>query len=126
MGPVRTRWRAAQHALRSTRGTRFSRWTIRSPDGHLAVQNARVLVPSDPLTIVPLAIALATVMQSAEAAILLATNIGGDSDSVASIAGSILGARFPETVNEKWYTVVENVNDHHLIALGEDLAELRH
>ena len=39
--------------------------------------------PDHPLTIVPLAIALATVMRSAEAAILLTTNIGGDSDSVA-------------------------------------------
>ena len=81
--------------------------------------------PDHPLTIVPLAIALATVMQSAEAAILLATNIGGDSDSVASIAGSILAARFPETVNEQWYAVVEAVNDHGLTALAEDLAELR-
>lgn len=34
------------------------------------------------MTIVPLALGLATVMQSAEDAILLATNIGGDSDSV--------------------------------------------
>ena len=81
--------------------------------------------PNGPLTIVPLAIALATVMSSAEAAILLAANIGGDSDSVASIAGSILGARWPETVNEKWYAVVEGVNDHRLTALAEDLAELR-
>ncbi len=82
--------------------------------------------PDAPLTIVPLAIALATVMQSAEAAILLATNIGGDSDSVASIAGAILGARCPETVNEKWYSAVEAVNDHRLTALGEALSALRH
>ena len=52
--------------------------------------------PNGPLTIVPLALALGTVMPSAEAAILLATNIGGDSDSVASIAGAILGARYPK------------------------------
>jgi ADP-ribosylglycohydrolase len=51
--------------------------------------------PNGPLTIVPLALALGTVMPSAEAGILLATNIGGDSDSVASIAGAILGARYP-------------------------------
>jgi hypothetical protein len=36
--------------------------------------------PDEPLRIVPLAIGLATVMQSAEAAILLAANAGGDSD----------------------------------------------
>src|SRR6184192_2401092 len=45
--------------------------------------------PNRPMTIVPLALGLATVMQSAEEAILLAANIGGDSDSVASIAGGI-------------------------------------
>jgi ADP-ribosylglycohydrolase len=81
--------------------------------------------PEGPLTIVPLALALATVMQSAEAAILLAANVGGDSDSVASIAGAILGARCPETVNDEWYAVVEKVNGHDLLPLAEDLAGLR-
>jgi len=81
--------------------------------------------PKDPLTIVPLALALGTVMQSAEAAILLAANIGGDSDSVASIAGAILGARYPDTVNDEWYTVVEKVNSHDLLSLAEGLAALR-
>ena len=81
--------------------------------------------PDGPLTIVPLAIALGTLVQSAEAAILLATNVGGDSDSVASIAGAILGARCPETVNDQWYAVVEKVNRHDLPALAEDLTGLR-
>jgi ADP-ribosylglycohydrolase len=81
--------------------------------------------PRGPLTIVPLAIALATVMQSAEAAILVAANVGGDSDSVASIAGGILGARRPDTVNDEWYAVVEQINDHNLRSLAEDLARLR-
>lgn len=81
--------------------------------------------PDGPLTIVPLAIALATVMQSAEAVIVLATNVGGDSDSVASIAGAILGARCPETVNGDWYAVVEEVNGHDLLPLAERLAEVR-
>lgn len=81
--------------------------------------------PRDPLTIVPLAIALATVMHSAQSAILLATNVGGDSDSVASIAGAILGARYPDTVSEEWYEIVETVNDHRLTGLGEALCALR-
>jgi ADP-ribosylglycohydrolase len=81
--------------------------------------------PQDPLTIVPLAIALGTVMQSAEAAILIAANVGGDSDSVASIAGGILGARCPETVNDEWYAVVEQVNRHDLVSLAEGLTECR-
>lgn len=81
--------------------------------------------PKGPLTIVPLAVALGTVMQSAEAAILLAANMGGDSDSVASIAGAILGARYPGTVNDDWYAVVERVNRLDLLSLSEDLAALR-
>ena len=66
--------------------------------------------PDSPLTIVPLAITLGVVMESAKDAILLAANIGGDSDSVASIAGGILGARHPETIDEQWYAAVEQVN----------------
>jgi ADP-ribosylglycohydrolase len=81
--------------------------------------------PEGPSTIVPLALALGTVMSSAEAAILLATNVGGDSDSVASIAGAILGARYPETVNDEWYAVVERVNRHDLLSLAEALSRLR-
>ena len=81
--------------------------------------------PTDPLTIVPLAIALAALLQSAESAILLAANIGGDSDSVASIAGAILGARCPDSVNEDWYEMVEAVNDHRLTQFGDHLSELR-
>jgi ADP-ribosylglycohydrolase len=69
---------------------------------------------------------LATVMDSAERAIVWAANVGGDSDSVASIAGSILGARFPETVNNDWYNVVEAVNDHRLVPIAKSLADLRH
>ena len=82
--------------------------------------------PNQPLTIVPLALGLATVMQSAEEAILLAANIGGDSDSVASIAGGILGAMYPSTVNTDWYSVVEAINEHNLVAIANELARLRH
>jgi ADP-ribosylglycohydrolase len=82
--------------------------------------------PDGPLTIVPLAIALATITDSAEDAILLAANIGGDTDSVASIAGAIAGARRPETVNGDWYAVIQEVNGHDLSWLTEALAKLRH
>ena len=81
--------------------------------------------PESPLTIVPLAIALGTCTDSAEAAVLLATNIGGDSDSVASIAGAIAGARCPETVNDEWYAVVEMINGHDLSSLAEAMSGLR-
>ena len=79
----------------------------------------------DPLTVVPLAITLGTILDSAAVATLLAANIGGDSDSVASIAGAILGARHPDTVNEEWYAVVEAVNHHDLTSLADALAGLR-
>ena len=81
--------------------------------------------PNDPLTIVPLALGLATTLRSAEEAILLAANIGGDSDSVASIAGGILGAMYPDTVNEQWYHTVEAVNQHGLVRIAAELAGLR-
>lgn len=90
-----------------------------------AAEIASRYFPDGPLTIVPLALALGTVMQSAEAAILLAANVGGDSDSVASIAGGILGARYPGSVNDEWYAVVEQVNCHDLLSLSEDLSALR-
>ena len=82
--------------------------------------------PNQPMTIVPLALGLATTMQSAENAILLATNIGGDSDSVGSIAGGILGAMYPHTVNQYWYEVVERINDHDIVTIANELAQLRH
>jgi ADP-ribosylglycohydrolase len=87
---------------------------------------AAVCFPDSPLTIVPLALALATIMQSAEEAILLAANVGGDSDSVASIASGILGARHPATVNREWLDVVERVNSHGLANMATSLATLRH
>jgi ADP-ribosylglycohydrolase len=90
---------------------------------HQAADVGRVAVA--PLTIVPLAIALAALMRSAESAILLAANVGGDSDSVASVAGSILGARYPGSVKDDWYGIVEAINDHRLTRFGEDLSALR-
>lgn len=81
--------------------------------------------PQTPLTIVPLALALGTLIQSAETAILVAANVGGDSDSVASIVGAVLGARFPESVNDEWHVIVEQVNGHDLLSLARDLSSLR-
>ena len=86
---------------------------------------ARRCFPNKPLTIVPLALGLATVMRSAESAMLLIANVGGDSDSVASIAGAVLGAIYPGTVNRAWYQVVEDVNRHNLLPLAAQLSRLR-
>ena len=81
--------------------------------------------PDNPLTIVPLAVALATLTDSARVAILLATNTGGDSDSVASIAGGIAGARNPDSVHPEWSAAVQAVNGHNLVPVAEALAAVR-
>jgi hypothetical protein len=44
---------------------------------------------------------------------------------VACIAGAILGARYPHTVNKEWYETVEAGNGHGLAAIGERLSQLR-
>ena len=107
--------------------------SIRTVHGQLAslttlqpAEVARLCFPDHTLTIVPLALALATLMRSAEEAILLAANVGGDSDSVASIAGGILGAMYPNTVNAQWCDVVEAINGHELDQVALELARLRH
>ena len=56
---------------------------------------------------------LALITESAEHTALLAANIGGDSDSVASIGSAIAGALHPATVNEGWYDVVSSSNDEY-------------
>jgi ADP-ribosylglycohydrolase len=81
--------------------------------------------PNKPQNIVPLAISLALVTGSAEATALLAANLGGDSDSVASIGGAIAGALYPETVNQKWFGVVAAINEDNLLDVAISLAALR-
>jgi ADP-ribosylglycohydrolase len=73
---------------------------------------------------VPLAINLALLTESAEETILLAANVGGDSDTVASIGAAIAGALRPNTVNEAWFDVVRSVNEDDLVDIAEALAKL--
>lgn len=75
--------------------------------------------------IVALAITFAIRTRSAEKTILLAANLGGDTDSVASMGAAIAGAIAPETVNESWYAAVERVNGNELIGLAHVIAGLR-
>jgi len=82
-------------------------------------------LPDKNENIVPLAINLALHTQSAERTILLAANLGGDADSVASMGGAIAGALRPETVNEAWFSVVQAVNGDDLIQVACALARLR-
>ncbi len=93
---------------------------------HLVVDElADRCFPDTPEKIVPLAISLALVTQSAQQTALLAANIGGDSDSVASIGGAIAGAIHPETVNQEWFAVVNLVNGDDLVEMATSLAALR-
>ena len=46
---------------------------------------------------------------------MLAANLGGDADSVASIGAAIAGALRPDTVNDAWFDVVQAVNGDDLI-----------
>jgi ADP-ribosylglycohydrolase len=93
---------------------------------HLAVDEvARQYFPDKPQTIVPLAISLALITESAETTALFAANLGGDSDSVASIGGAIAGAHHPETVNEKWFELVTAINQDNLLDMAASLATLR-
>lgn len=94
---------------------------------HLVVDEiASQYFPNKPQNIVPLAISLALVTQSAQQTALLAANIGGDSDSVASMGSAIAGALHPETVNEEWFEVVNMINDAELLNTAKSLAALRH
>jgi ADP-ribosylglycohydrolase len=81
--------------------------------------------PNRPETKVPLAIILALLTESAEQTILLAANVGGDSDSVASIGAAIAGALRPNTVNEAWFDVVQTTSEDGLVDIAEALAKLR-
>jgi ADP-ribosylglycohydrolase len=81
--------------------------------------------PNKPGVIVPLAISLALITQSASETILLAANIGGDTDSVAAIGGALAAAMFPATLDEEWYETVEELNNHNLRDVAAQLAAMR-
>ncbi|MCJ7841982.1 ADP-ribosylglycohydrolase family protein [Lederbergia sp. NSJ-179] len=75
--------------------------------------------------IIALAINFAILTQSAEKTTLLAANLGGDTDSVASMGSAIAGAMSPQTVNEEWYQAVKEVNGNELLELAPRIASLR-
>jgi ADP-ribosylglycohydrolase len=78
--------------------------------------------PDRPETIVPLAISLAVITGSAEETALIAANVGGDSDSVASIGGAVAGALCPDSVNQGWYQVVRSLEEDDLLEVATALA----
>ncbi len=92
----------------------------------MASNLADTYFPDSPQTKVPLAINLAILTESPEQTILLAANIGGDSDSVASIGGAIAGALRPDKVNDDWFDVVQSINQDDLVGIAKALVKLRH
>lgn len=82
--------------------------------------------PLEVRTIVPLAISLAVTTGSAEKTALIAANLGGDADSVASIGGAIAGALAPETVNQEWFAVVKAINGDDILGVARALAALHY
>lgn len=81
--------------------------------------------PDKPETKVPLAINLALITESAERTVLLAANLGGDADSVASIGAAVAGALRPDSVNDAWFGVVQAVNGDDFVGIAHALAQLR-
>ncbi len=81
--------------------------------------------PDKPETIVPLAISLALITESAEETAVFAANLGGDADSVASIGGAIAGALRPDTVSERLFETVSLINDDGLLAAASSLGTMR-
>ena len=120
-----TRWSSRRSEARMASAIRAVHEVLASLPALRARDIARHCFPNQPLTIVPLALALSTIFESADDAILTAANVGGDSDSVASIAGGVLGARYPDTVNRAWSEIVERVNGHDLSSLASELVPLR-
>src|SRR5262249_40318719 len=93
-----------------------------------AEEIAEKCFPKDHQNIVPLAIGLALVTESAEETTLIAANVGGDSDSVASIGSAIAAALCPQSLNKAWFRVVYSINPaecDRLFAIASSLTERR-
>ena len=75
---------------------------------------------------VPVAVALGSRAQSFEQAVTLAVRCGGDTDTVAAMAGAIAGARFgASSIPARWYAALED-GEHgrsHVERLAVALAE---
>ena len=72
-----------------------------------------------------LGIALGVHWRDVRQAVLSATNLGGDADTRASIAGAVAGAAAPTSVPRVWVERVEAINGLDLSSLGTRLSRLR-
>jgi ADP-ribosylglycohydrolase len=74
---------------------------------------------------VPHALSLAYGIPNAKEAILGAVNEGGDADSIASMAGSLVAALYPDSLPQEWVKQVEKANNLNLSRIASELAKLR-
>jgi len=74
---------------------------------------------------VPYALSLAYGLPNAKEVILNAVNQGGDADSIASMAGSVSAALYPDTLPQEWIKEVEKINNLKLSKIALNLAKLR-
>ena len=104
-------------------GTKF----VKSYKGsQLAKDLRRVLNPGFlAYEAVPYALSLAYGIPNAKEVILGAVNQGGDADSIASMAGSVAAALYPDSLTQKWVKEVENANNLNLSNGATKLAKLR-
>ena len=72
-----------------------------------------------------LGIALGVYWRDVRKAVLSATNLGGDADTRASIAGAVAGAAAPTSVPRNWVNQVEESNGLDMGSLGTELCRLR-
>jgi ADP-ribosylglycohydrolase len=75
---------------------------------------------------VPVAVVVGSRARSFEEAVTVAVRCGGDTDTVAAMAGAIAGARFGgHSIPERWYAVLEDgdVGRKHVVDLALALAE---
>ena len=69
--------------------------------------------------------ALVMLYDNAREAILAAVNEGGNTDSIAAMAGGVVAARNPDTLPGKWVEIVQRENELDFAPLAEQLAALR-
>ncbi|MBX3141901.1 MAG: ADP-ribosylglycohydrolase family protein [Trueperaceae bacterium] len=135
---------AAAAIAGSERGLQHGAWTWSAPlgkrvehvmrwvvelDEDRVIDNLYELIGVDMYAdqLVPDAIALTAVGGAdPNRAMLLAANLGGDSDTLASLAGSLSGAvNGLEAIRPDWFATVERVNDLALVPLAERLLAMR-
>ena len=87
--------------------------------------NTEFDISRDAPSVVATAIAVATTLGDARAAIIHTTNLGWDADTTASIAAAISAAMSPESLPRSWVNTMEVFNNHGMALVGRKIGGLR-